>query len=285
MAPLAPAPLAHAIVRPTSGEASGYLLFLHGILGTGANWRTLARRVIDARPGFGAVLVDLRMHGRSQHFAPPHTVAAAAADLVALEAVLPGKVRGVVGHSFGGKVALAYVEAKGGALDDAWIVDSTPGARPDARGSEATAFIVGLLETLPRTFAERDAFGRALRENGVHEDMIAWLAMNVERDDERGGYRLRTDVAAIRALLEDYFLRDLWSVVEAPPGDVRVHVVVGGRSPVFDEADRQRAARAAEAHPGRVSFDVIEEAGHWVHVDAPGPLLELLSQGGPPRAT
>src|SRR5690349_17274119 len=90
-------PLAHALVLPQDGEARGLLLFLHGILGTGANWRSIAKRVISEQPGLGAVLVDLRMHGRSQHFAPPHTVAAAAQDLVALEASLPTKVVGVVG--------------------------------------------------------------------------------------------------------------------------------------------------------------------------------------------
>jgi dienelactone hydrolase len=41
--------LAHSIVKPRSGEPEKYMLFLHGILGTRANWRGVARRVVDAR--------------------------------------------------------------------------------------------------------------------------------------------------------------------------------------------------------------------------------------------
>ena len=37
---------------------------------------------------------------------------------------------------FGGKVALQYVADKRGELDRAWIIDSTPGARPNAAGSD-----------------------------------------------------------------------------------------------------------------------------------------------------
>ena len=48
----------------------------------GANWRSFAKRWVDGREDWGAALVDLRMHGQSQDFAPPHTVQAAAQDLV-----------------------------------------------------------------------------------------------------------------------------------------------------------------------------------------------------------
>lgn len=57
--------LAHGIVTSRSADPDRYMLFLHGILGTRANWRGIARRFVDARPGWGAVLVDLREHGES----------------------------------------------------------------------------------------------------------------------------------------------------------------------------------------------------------------------------
>ena len=50
-----------------------------------------------ARPDWGVVLVYQRMHGDSQQFAPPHTVAATAEDLLALDAVTPGPIPGVYG--------------------------------------------------------------------------------------------------------------------------------------------------------------------------------------------
>src|SRR5687767_12064792 len=98
--------LAHAVLAPEGAAPRRWIMFLHGILGSGANWRSFAKGLLAACPGWGAVLVDLRMHGSSQGFAPPHTVAAAAADLASLG--LPGPLGAVVAHSFGGKVALAY---------------------------------------------------------------------------------------------------------------------------------------------------------------------------------
>jgi len=51
---------------------------LHGIFGSGRNWASVARRVVRARPEWGAVLVDLREHGESVGFEPPHTLDRAA---------------------------------------------------------------------------------------------------------------------------------------------------------------------------------------------------------------
>ena len=84
------------------------MAFLHGILGSGANWRTFARRFVEAKPTWRAVLVDLRKHGASQDFPAPHTLVACADDLRALEKSI-GRFDGVLGHSFGGKVALELV--------------------------------------------------------------------------------------------------------------------------------------------------------------------------------
>jgi esterase len=128
----------HALVAPEGPAPAGWLLFLHGILGSGANWRTVARRLVAARPDWGAVLVDLRMHGRSQGAPPPHTLDAVAADLERLAADLAGRgmtVGGVVGHSFGGKTALAFRARAPRGLVETWVLDATP---PSRRGSRAT---------------------------------------------------------------------------------------------------------------------------------------------------
>jgi len=268
--------LNHALVRNNDEhEPAAWMLFLHGILGSGANWRTIARKLVQAKPEWGAVLVDLRMHGGSKSFAPPHTVAAAARDLVALEAHVPGPVRGLLAHSFGGKVALAYAGEHGArlGLERLWLVDSSPGARKDARGSESTVRVVEMLGALPETFATRQAFVDAVRAEGHELPIAQWLAMNLERnvERERDVFRFGLDMSAIRALLEDYFARDLWSVVEHPPGDLRIVVINGGRSSVWQPEDEQRLT----GNP-RVELHVVADAGHWVHADAPEELLGIL---------
>lgn len=262
--------LAHTIVAPEGAAPERLLVVLHGILGSGANWRGIARRLVAARPGWGAVLVDLRLHGASQGFPPPHDLDAVAGDLATLARALPAPARAVLGHSFGGKVALAWLAA-GAPLDDALVVDSTPSARPDARGSEQTVAIVRMLRGLAGPFATRRAFVEAVEHAGHPRAIAEWLAMNLAPGPS--GFELRLDPDGVEAMLAGYFARDLWPVVERPPAGARVHLVAGERSPVLDAADRARAEAAAAALPSRVDFTMIPGAGHWVHVDAPDALL------------
>jgi pimeloyl-ACP methyl ester carboxylesterase len=279
-------PLAHAIVTspslPAGSSPRRLMLFLHGILGSGPNWRTFAKQVIAADPDWGAVLVDLRLHGESQEgFTGPHTIAAAAGDVqelvTTIEATGTARVRGVLGHSFGGKVALELARQRQRDLDQLFVIDSTPSARPSGRGSESTAHIIELLGNLPSEFPDRNAFTAWIEERGVSRPTAMWLAMNVRPIPNTTRFVFRVDVAGINEMLADYFRVDLWDVLEGegtPPGTDRPmesHLIVGGRSSIVDDADRARAKRCPHT-----TLDVIEEADHWVHVDAPDALRTLV---------
>jgi pimeloyl-ACP methyl ester carboxylesterase len=260
--------LNHSVIG--SDSADRYLLVLHGIYGSGGNWRTFARKLIERRPDWAAVLVDLRMHGKSQGFEPPHTVAAAAADLAALADQLDRPVRAVAGHSFGGKVTLTYARDHGADLDQAWIFDASPAPRPDGMQGDVAA-VLRMLEQLPSAFEDRDAFVDHITDQGFPTMVGNWLAMNLEQDGDR--YRFRLDPAALRAMLEDYFAIDLWPVVDAPPCPLRF--IIAGKAATVTPDDRARLEAAGD----RVGVDVIPDAGHWLHIDALPALLDLVAAG------
>jgi len=258
-------------VRAQDAEPTRVVAFLHGILGTGGNLRGLAQAFVQADPTMGALLVDLRLHGKSRGFAPPHDVAACARDLVALESTLELPIAGVVAHSFGGKVALAY-HAERPALERLVLLDSDPGSRPDRVGSEQTMAVIGMLERLPTLFARREEFIELVHGEGHSRAIADWLAMNLERTAE--GLVFRVDLAGIRALLDSYFTSDLWPVLEG--SSAQVDVVIGGRSRVWDEAHLARITKLAGEKPDRVHAHVLAEAGHWVHADDPRGLRRAL---------
>jgi pimeloyl-ACP methyl ester carboxylesterase len=211
------------------------------------------------------VLVDLRLHGGSQEgFTPPHGVESAAEDLLGIEA------SAVLGHSFGGKVALAYARRRP-ELEQLFVVDATPSARAGASGEGSTRQIVDLLTTLPHELADRNAFVAWIEEHGVSRAVAMWLAMNVRPVPNTTRYVFRVDLPGVRAMLEDYSRVDLWDVLEDPARAAGKHLVVGGASAVVDPADRARAAGC----PG-TTVDVIEGAGHWVHADAPDRLRDIV---------
>lgn len=261
-----------------------WLLFLHGILGSGANWRSFARSVLQDRPEWGAVLVDLRMHGQSQDFAPPHTVQSCAEDLI--ESLQDGSVNAVdamdavdvvVGHSFGGKVALEYLalrERLGIPLRHVVTVDSNPGIRDEGASNAAIMTIISALETLPIPLLSREQFSAHLRSKNIAEHLIAWLMMNVRPIAHSEQLELRLQLPAIRALLADYFTNDAWHIVES--SDTALTLVIGGLSPSYTEQDRVRARQIAELQKDRVRTQIFADAGHWVHVDAPAELARTV---------
>jgi pimeloyl-ACP methyl ester carboxylesterase len=269
--------LAVAPVTAKDATPSKWLVFLHGILGSGANWRTFARQFVAAKPEWGALLVDLRLHGDSQGFAPPHTLEAVARDIVeALPTVTGGApVRAVLGHSFGGKVGIELARqlaaSPNGPLDQLIVVDSTPGPRPDHRGSSNVRHIVELLMQLPPEFPDRTAFTAWVEERGVNRPIAMWLAMNVRPVPNTTRFEFRLDVPSIRTMMDDYFVQDLWPVLENPPGHMATHLIAGGSSEVLEAADLERGRTLAGT-----TVDVVPNAGHWVHVDAPDTLRELV---------
>jgi pimeloyl-ACP methyl ester carboxylesterase len=267
--------LAHGIVTAESADPERYMLFLHGILGTRATWRGIARRFVEVRPEWGAILVDLREHGDSLGFSAPHTLQAAAADVAELVGSLSTPVGGALGHSFGGKVVLEWLRSRRGQDTEAWTIDSSPSPSAANRDTTATAEVIRTLDALPAEWDSRDAFVAAMVEAGQRPPIAQWLAMNLRRTDD-GGRAFGPNLEVIRDLIEDYARADAWDVLEALPDGCTLDVVVGGRSEVFSLSDRALVERIAEQN-SRVSVHVIEHAGHWVHVDAADALVALLT--------
>jgi esterase len=253
-----------------------WLAVLHGIFGAGRNWATVARRLVRARAEWAVLLVDLRQHGRSHGFTPPHTLAAAAADLRRTFEAHDGPVRGVLGHSFGGKVALELVRSHASelALETLWLVDSPPGARPP--GGSAWD-VLGALRRAPGPFPGREAGVAALQQAGVDEGVARWLGTNLIEAPE--GWSWRIDPDEMEELLRDFFKTDLWSVIESPPEGLEIHVVKAEESSALDE-EACRRVETAGARTGRVHLHRVA-GGHWVNADNPDALLEALQAGLP----
>ncbi len=257
-------------------NAARWLVLTHGIYGSGANWRTIARKLHAQRPDWGVALVDLRQHGRSEPGESPHTVAACAADVRALFDELPG-IEAIAGHSFGGKVMLQTRALAPPTLRQTWMFDASPSPRPGAEADPDNSVnqVLLLMERLPRTWARRDDFIAAVTAEGHALSFAQWLAMNVVPDDA-GTFSLRLDLAAVRAMLRDYYAQDLWSIALDPALPGELHVVIADRSRVLGAADRERLAAAPpHVHVHRV------EAGHWLHIEAAANVVALLASGLP----
>lgn len=265
--------LAHTLLVEGPRVPERWVLFLHGLLGQGGNWRSFGRRWVETHPKWGAVLVDLRLHGGSRAgFAPPHTVQTAAEDVLQLVGELSGPVEALVGHSLGGKVVLAAQRASHQRFARALVLDASPSARPDGSGSEQSREVLALLATLPGSYRTRAAFVTAVEAGGQPRAIAQWLAMALQPDGQ--GFQLSLDLPGLESLFRSVLAEDDWDVVASVPPGHRLGFVVGGRSGVVDPEARARLAALAPA----VTLEEIPGAGHWLQVDAPEATFAALER-------
>jgi len=246
------------------------VVFAHGILGSRNNWRSFARRMIEQRPTWSALLVDLRNHGESHGLAGPHTIEACARDVAEVLATIPHHALTLVGHSFGGKVVLelaSHVSA------ETWVLDSPPG--PRVFGNHEIDRVLAAVYAVPLPLATRQALLPILRASGLSEPLAQWMTTNLRPAAEGSGLVWKMALETIPEMLESFAATDLWPFVMGRSSNVpRIVTVRGGKSDRWSEAELKRIAEAVRA--GVLDDHVLAEAGHWVHTDSPEELMRLV---------
>jgi esterase len=256
-----------ATTRLGADAATHSLIMLHGIYGRGRNWQAIAKAVVAARPEYACWLVDLPYHGDSQAGQHGDTVRGLAEDLddwLRAENVTPTVV---LGHSFGGKVALALAERRRDSALQAWVIDSTPEVKP--AGGSAWDMLT-LIRALPATFDSREAAADAIAAGGYSRGVAVWMSSNLAREGEAFVWRL--DFDAMERLLGDFFTTDLWPVVldRAPGHDL--HFLKASTSSAMSD---QAAARVEGLDDPQVTLHRLE-GSHWIHAESPQVVIDLV---------
>lgn len=264
------------IASDDAGSHRRVLYLLHGFLGAGRNWASFARHLVTRRPEWTAELVDLRLHGDSREIEGPHSVAAAAEDVARLHRSnsAPGTPCAVLGHSFGGKVALELATLLAPDLRQAWVVDSTPAP---SRGTGSSGSMLDMLDASPAEFADRDAAVRHVMRSGFDEPTARWMATNLRQNRKAWAWDL--DRAGLRELLDSFAATDLWNVVDDSNGEVDLRFVRASTGSIMSDDSATRLNAAAEG--GRSVRLHVLEGGHWLHIDNPAGLLNLVADGLP----
>lgn len=259
--------MALATTRIGAAEAPQSLVMLHGIYGRGRNWQGLAKALVARRPEYACWLVDLPHHGDSGAGQHGDTVRGLAQDLTAWVATTVPDLTGILGHSFGGKVALALAEQRAGAPLDVWVIDSTPETKP-ASGSAWD--MMRVIAGLPGTFSSRDEAVAGLQAAGYSQGVAVWMATNLRRAGDR--FEWAIDFAAMRRLLDDFFVTDLWGPVVAPAPGHRFSFVKASESSAMSEA----AATRLEAMASDAVRLFRRPGSHWLHAESPEIVIDLL---------
>lgn len=250
-----------------TGNGPHTTVLLHGFLGSGRNLSTLARRWSAADPSLTLLVPDLTGHGTSPALPPDATLADVASDLLTtLEEEVGTAPVDVVGHSLGGRVALTAADLAPERIRHITLLDIAAG--PIGKAGGESDRILARVVAAPDRPASREEAREFLLEGNLKPGIVEWVLTNLVAADE--GYAWRIDRKALESFRRAMSDADLWPVVERF-GD-RVRCIRGGASPYVRDEDVERFRSAG------VRVDTIEGAGHFVHVDKPKELLELLTQ-------
>lgn len=255
------APAAVPLALQELGEGPPVLV-LHGLLGQGRNWASLARRLARGRR---LLLVDLRNHGRSPHH-PVMSYAAMAADLEALLDRLDLPRASLLGHSMGGKAAMLLACTRPERVERLVVVDVAPvdyGPRPDFE-----AYLRAMSAIDPGRFSRRAEVEQALAGAVPDPRVRAFLASNLELREGRLVWLPNLPVLLESLPALSGFPRDL----EPAPAALPVLAVTGGRS---DYVRPEHLPAFERLFPGLRAVR-IEQAGHWVQADAPEAVVAAL---------
>ncbi len=225
------------------------LVLLHGLFGQARNFGTLQRRL--AAGGRRVLAFDLRNHGSSPHAAALDYPAMAADVAAGLRARGIGAAE-VMGHSMGGKVAMALALAEPALVLRLLVSDIAPVPYP-ARWEGLIAAMAALPPGTPRAAADA-ALAAAEPDAGVR----AFILSNRRPDGSGWRIGLAGIAASIGAIMG-------WDDPGGAPFAGPTLFVAGERSRYIRAEDRP----AIRALFPEARFLTVKDAGHWVHADQP----------------
>ena len=235
------------------------VVILHGLFGSGRNWRGVARELAATHR---VLTVDLRNHGGSP-WADSMSYLEMADDVKRLIEREGLQRPALMGHSMGGKTAMAVALMHPELVSRLIVVDIAPVVYVDRLSSFAQA--MRDIDTL--SAASRSEIQQRLAQAVPDATVVPFLMQNLVMRDAHFDWRI--NLACITASIES--LSDFPSALRSLRFNGPVQVIAGGRSDYVQRRD------GADFGPmfTRVQLDVIESADHWVHADEPQRFLAL----------
>ncbi len=249
----------HQITGNPSGEK---LVFLHGLMGSAANWR----RIAAAFEGeFNILTFDQRGHGRSFHPASGYRPYDYALDLQKILDDLGWEAIHLVGHSMGGRNALEFATYFAQRVKKLVIEDIGPDS-----SSSAISRIEQLLDLVPVPFASR-AEAKDFFENHYPakisfyprpEVVSRFFLSNIEQKPD-GTQDWRFAKNAILDSLREGRNTDRWDEYQ----NLKMPVLVV-RGEFSNDLPKSVYERMLKSLPHAKGLE-IKGAGHWVHFEQP----------------
>jgi pimeloyl-ACP methyl ester carboxylesterase len=236
-------------------------LILHGFLGMGDNWKTMAKRI--ANLGFEVHLIDQRNHGRSFHD-DTFDYETLTEDLqyyikhYQLEKVV------LMGHSMGGKTAMLFAVTYPEQIEKLIVVDIAPKSYPVhhdfiLKGLKALNF-----EQLKTRKEAEKVLEKYIPDFGIRQFLMKNLYWK-----NKGELALRINLDVLTDTIEE--IGEALPAMTVFEGDTLF--LSGEKSPYIKHTD----LALIEAHFPNSKVVTIANSGHWLHAENPDDFFEAVA--------
>lgn len=228
------------------------LIILHGLFGSLDNWHSLAK---EFARDFRVFAVDQRNHGKSPNF-DQHDYPSMVEDLRSFIEDQDLDSVSLIGHSMGGKTAMYFAIYYPEKVNKLIVADMGP-EEYHSRHQE----IIQAMEALPvegiTSRKEADDFlAQYIDDFGIRQ----FLLKNLEKKRD-GSYQWKVNLPVL--------VRDYSKILAAIPNGSPFHnptlFLKGGKSGYLRDKDMPTISTMFPSSEIRE----IEDAGHWIHAEAP----------------
>lgn len=243
-----------------SGEDTGTpILLAHGLFGQGRNLGVLARRLSQSRK---VAVVDMRNHGDSFHDAD-HSYDALAEDLADVIASLGGHAD-LVGHSMGGKAAMALALTRPALVRKLAVLDMAPVAYFHTQSSYVDAMQGMDLSHIDRRSVADSLLAKKVPDPGVR----AFLLQSLDLKSSPPSWKLNLEALS----------NSMADIVGWPDYLNEARFTGSSLFLAGEKSDYVSSSSEPVIHKlfpnARISR--IAGAGHWLHADAPEETANVL---------
>lgn len=289
------------VVKANERNGKKTVVFLHGLLGSGKNLRTTAKQFTKLHPQLSALVMDSRGHGASTSFKnekykfdQPHTMKNCATDVIETlrHLNLTGSRNnndqspvGIIGHSFGARVALEYTNTLAcektsndiSPPTQTWLLDSVPGS-----AQASVAQVIRAVSSVALPIEGKKQLVEDLTKNkGVDAAIAAWMTTNlIPSTDGKGGFQFAFDMNIVLPLLDSFPQQDFYqllrniqkarSITSSPA--LHVNIVRALKNDAWTPA----IMNEFETFDGNFLKIHSLNTGHWVHVDDLSGLMNAM---------
>ena len=239
------------------GESGEPLIILHGLLGSLDNWQTLAKKFSEK---FKVYTVDQRNHGKSPH-TEHHNYDLMQQDLLDLLDNLGIDKANIIGHSMGGKTAMAFALNHPDRVNKLIVADIAPKKYP--RGHDA--IFKALFEVPVDKIESRNEADEIMKKYIPQKGVRLFLMKNLDRKGSSNEFEWKMNLDTLWKDYDEVSGATFEGVFNGP-----VLFLKGEKSPYIQESD---TSGIQKLFPNAI-IKALPNAGHWVHADSPRAFME-----------